>query len=96
MCVLLEPVCATERQAQPGAARMPLKLRQGLNRGTESREAGVCAPSMGLCICLCAVFVCVFVAHMRVSVRRQDRVLVVLSLSELPGWIKPFPPAHFV
>ncbi len=63
VCVLfwrVVPVCTVERQAQSGRANMPLKLRLGLNSGTE-RETGVGTLSMGVCM----YSVCVYV-HIRV------------------------------
>lgn len=53
LCWRVTCVCTIERQAQPGGAKMPLKLRQGLNRVTK-RETWVC-------LCWCTVYMFVYV-----------------------------------
>lgn len=60
VCWRIERVCMTERQAQSGEAKMPFKLRQGLNRAMEI-ETFVC-----VCVLIgsgCWVYVC---AHLSV------------------------------
>ena len=67
VCVLrwrVEPVSAMERQAQPGGATMPLKLRRGLNRGDlcwYSVNGCVYVYVQSLCVCVHAqsVYECV-------------------------------------